>query len=111
MLRKSSRCSAPAKKTLTRPTSSSSLSRAMARFLIKQQEFADPIVGPDPYGIMQIEWHIIGNGLLVMAFLKGGQVHCVAQADASPQGNQLNVSVQLAEDQAVEEFGHLVPLR
>ena len=85
--------------------------QAMARFLIKQKEFADPIVGPDPHGIMQIEWHIMGNGLLVMAFVEDGQVHCVAQADASPQGNQLNVSVQLAEDQAVEEFGHLVPLR
>ena len=85
--------------------------QAMARLLLRHQNFADPVTGPDPYGIMQIEWHITGNGLLVMAFIEGGQVHCVVQADASPQRDRLNVSVQLSEEQAVREFGHLVPLR
>ena len=84
---------------------------AMAHFLIKQQKFADPVAGPDPHGVMQIEWHIIGNGLLVMAFLEDDQIHCVAQADASPQGVKLNVSVQLTQDRAVKEFSHLVPIR
>ena len=83
----------------------------MARFLIKQNEFDDPIVGKDPHGIMQIEWHIIGNGLLVMAFLDDDQIHCVAQADATYGSEMLNESVRLTEREALEEFGHLVPLR
>ena len=85
--------------------------QAMARFLIKYRKFDDPIIGPDPIGIMQAEWHIIGNGLLVMAFLDDNQIHCVAQADATPQSRALNKSVQLTENQAIEEFGYLVPLR
>ena len=85
--------------------------QAMARFLIKYRKFDDPIIGPDPIGIMQAEWHIIGDGLLVMAFLEDDQIHCVAQADATPQSGALNRSVQLTENQALEEFGHLVPLR
>ena len=85
--------------------------RAMVRFLIKHRKFDDPIIGPDPIGIMQAEWHIIGDGLLVMAFLHDNQIHCVAQADATPQNEALNRNVQLTENQAIEEFGHLVPLR
>ena len=85
--------------------------QAMARLLLRHQDFADPVAGPDPYGIMQVEWHIAGDGLLVMAFIEDGQVHCVVQADASPQRDKLNVSVQLSEEQAVREYGHLVPLR
>jgi hypothetical protein len=79
--------------------------RAMARFLIEHEKWADPIIGPDPMGTMQVEWHILEDGLLVMAFLDHDCIHCVAQADA------LNRSVQITERQAVEEFGHLVPLR
>ena len=85
--------------------------QAMARFLIEHGNFDDPIAGPDPHGIMQIEWHIDGNGLLVMAFLRDDQVRCVAQADACPSTDKLNISVQLSEDQAAMKVGHLVPLR
>ena len=85
--------------------------QAMARFLINHRKFDDPIIGPDPIGIMQAEWHIVGDGLLVMAFLDDNQIHCVAQADATPQNEALNRNVQLTENQAIEEFGHLVPLR
>lgn len=85
--------------------------QAMARFLIKHSKFDDPIIGPDPIGIIQAEWHIIGDGLLVMAFFDDDQIHCVAQADTTPQHEALNRSVQLTGNQAIEEFGHLVPLR
>ena len=84
--------------------------QAMARFLIRHRKLADPVIGPDPTGMMQVEWHIIGDGLLVMAFLENDQVHCVAQSDATPGVRALNRSVQLTENQAIEEFGHLVPL-
>lgn len=84
--------------------------RAMARFLIKHREFDAPIIGPDPMGIMQVEWHIIGDGLLVMVFVDDDCIHCVAQADATDCSDALNRSVQLTESQAIEEFRHLVPL-
>ena len=85
--------------------------QAMARFLIRQKQYDDPIFGPDPHGLVQIEWHIDGDGLLVMAFLEEEQIHCVVQADATPKREMLNKSVLLTENQAVEEFGYLVPLR
>ena len=85
--------------------------QSMARFLIAQRKFEDPIAGPGPDGIMQVEWHIVGNGLLVMAFLEESQIHCVVQTDADSQGKMLYKSVQLPEKEALEEFGYLVPLR
>ena len=85
--------------------------KAMARFLIEHRKFDDPIIGPDPMGVMQVEWHIIGDGLLVMVFVDDDCIHCVAQADATDCSDALNRSVQLTERQSIEEFGHLVPLR
>ena len=85
--------------------------QAMARFLIRHKHYDDPIFGPDPRGLVQIEWHIDGDGLLVMAFLEEELIHCVVQADATPEREVLNKSVLLTENQAVEEFGYLVPLR
>ena len=85
--------------------------QSMARFLIDQGEFEDPIAGPGPDGIMQAEWHIVGDGLLVMAFLEENQIHCVVQTDADPRGKMLYKSVQLPEKEALEEFRYLVPLR
>ncbi len=85
--------------------------QAMARFLIREKQYDNPIFGADPRGLMQIEWHIDGHGLLVMAFVEEELIHCVAQADATPKSELLNKSVLLTENQAVEEFGYLVPLR
>ena len=84
---------------------------AMARFLIQNNEFADPLVGPDPDGLMQAEWRIFGDGLLVMAFLEDYNVHCVAQAEPSNSDDILNVSVELPMEQAAKEYGYLIPLR
>ena len=83
--------------------------QSMARFLISHREINDPILGPDPGGIMQIEWHIDGNGLLVMAFLEGSKVHVVAQADNTSDRQVLDCSVELPVDQVLEDFGYLVP--
>ena len=85
--------------------------RALTRFLTKHIAFEDPIVGPDPMGAVIAEWHIDGNGLLVMAFLDNNLIHCVVQADATSQSEGLNISVHRTERQIVEEFGKLVPLR
>ena len=85
--------------------------RDMARFLVKHRTFEDPIAGPSPYGIMQVEWHIVGDGLLVMAFVGDGQIHCVAQTDATQQHEAMNDNVRLSEAEALKEYGRLVPLR
>ena len=85
--------------------------RALTRFLSKYIALEDPIIGPDPMGVVLAEWHIDGDGLLVMAFLEDDKIHCVAQADATSHRDELNISVQLTESQVIEEFGALVPLR
>lgn len=85
--------------------------QAMAQFLIRNRAFDDPIIGPDSMGFMQAEWHIIGDGLLVLAFLQDDLIHCVAQSDATSECEALNRSVRMTEDEALEEFGKLVPPR
>ena len=82
--------------------------RAMARFLVEHQEYADPLTGPDPNGIMQAEWRIFGDGLVVMAFLDGEHVRCIAQAEP-PDETALNVSDELPARQAAEKYGRLIP--
>ena len=81
----------------------------MARFLLRHKGYASPIVGTDPHGIVQVEWRFDGNGLLVVAFLGDGQVHCVALSDATATREEMNESVQLSTDAAVETFGELIP--
>ena len=85
--------------------------QSMARFLVSNGQFKDPIIGPDPIGIMQIEWHIDGNGLLVMAFLEDNEVHFVAQADETSNRLALDYSVQLPVNQVLKDYGYLVPTR
>ena len=76
--------------------------QSMAHFLVTNEEFDDPIIGPDPSGLMQIEWHIHGNGLLVMAFIEGNEIHFIAQADETSDLPALDESVQLPTNQIVE---------
>lgn len=85
--------------------------QSMARFLIQHNEFDDPLATPDPDGLMQIEWSIFGDGLLVMAFLEDDNVHCVAQADLPTSNEALNISAELPMEQVAEEYGYLVPQR
>ena len=35
----------------------------MVRLQVEHQEYADPMTGPDPDGIMQTEWRISADGL------------------------------------------------
>ncbi len=85
--------------------------RSMARFLVSNRHVANPMIGPDPGGIMQIEWHIDGNGLLVMAFLEDDEIHFIAQADETSSCQAVNESVLVSVNQVVEDYGHLVPFR
>ena len=81
----------------------------MARFLLRHKDYACPLVGTDPYGIIQVEWRFDGNGLLVVAFLGNGDVHCVALSDATPSRDEMNESVQLSTEAVAETFGELIP--
>lgn len=85
--------------------------RAMAAMMLREREFADPVLGLDPLGLVQIEWDIIGDGLLLMAFLEDERVHCVVQADAYKGAPALDESERLIESEALSRFSHLVPRR
>ena len=85
--------------------------RNMARLLIEQSEFEDPIVGPRSDGIMQAEWRIDGDGLLVMAFLEDNRIHCVLQTLGNSLSPPIYKSRQLSKKDALEQFGIIVPLR
>jgi hypothetical protein len=80
--------------------------RAMAAFLVQHRDIVDPIAGPSPNGIMQLEWHILEDGLLVIAFVEDERVHCVIQANAMD-----NVSERMSTDALIEQHGHLIPTR
>ena len=80
--------------------------RAMAAFLVQHRDIVDPIAGPSPNGIMQLEWHILEDGLLVIAFVEDERVHCVIQANAMD-----NVSERMSTDALIEQHGYLIPTR
>ena len=84
---------------------------AMADFLVQHRDLADPIVGSSPLGIMQFEWHIVGDGLLVIAFVKDDQLHCVVQADATEGRGAMDVSERMSSATLVERFSQFIPTR
>ena len=78
---------------------------AMADFLVQHRDISDPISGPSPHGIMQLEWHILGDGLLVIAFVEDERVHCVIQTD------EMDVSERMPTDALMRQHGRLIPTR
>ena len=82
--------------------------RDMARFLVKH-DFKDPAVGPDRRGIVHAQWRISGNGILIMGFLGDGDILLVAQADETPDSEELDISTRRPEPEILEEYRHLVP--
>ena len=85
--------------------------RAMADFLVRHWNIADPVAGPSPTGIMQLEWHILDDGLLVIAFVEDERVHCVVQADATEGRGAMDVSERMSTDALMNRHGHLIPPR
>ena len=85
--------------------------RYFADFLISNDEFADPVVGPDPSnGIIQAEWRIFGDGLMVMAFKTNKQVHFIAQAEPS-ETEKMRISEMLTKDEIIEKYRNIIPTR
>ena len=83
--------------------------RAMADFLVQHRDVMDPIICPSPHGIMQLEWHILGDGLLIIAFVEEERVHCVVQADATEQAEAKDVSERMSRATLMERLGYLIP--
>ena len=63
--------------------------RSVISFIAQQPKLAPPIVGSDPHGLMELEWHLLdngdpssvwgrGNGVVSMKFLGSGKIQYVA---------------------------------
>ena len=63
--------------------------RSVVSFIAQQAKLAPPIVGSDPQGFMELEWHLKdngdpnsvwgrGNGVVSMKFLRSGKIQYVA---------------------------------
>ena len=63
--------------------------RSVVSFIAQQPKLAPPIVGSDPQGLMELEWHLKdngdpnsvwgrGNGVVSMKFLASGKIQYVA---------------------------------
>ena len=85
--------------------------RDLARFLVENQDFSDPFIGPDRRDIVHAQWRFIGNGVLVISFLGYGEILLVAQADETPVSEALDVSKRGPKREILKEFGYLVPRR
>ena len=63
--------------------------RSLVTFIIQEPKLSVPIIGSDPQGLMELEWHLRdngnpnslwgrGNGVVSMKFLKSGTIQFVA---------------------------------
>ena len=63
--------------------------RSVVSFIVQQPKLTPPIVGSDPQGLMELEWHLKdngdpnsvwgrGNGVVSMKFLGSGKIQYVA---------------------------------
>lgn len=70
---------------------------SMVQFLIQEAQLLPPIVSSDPYGLMELEWHLLdngdpntlwgrGNGVVSLKFLKSGSVQYVALSGPKRKG-------------------------
>ena len=84
--------------------------RDMARIMVERKDFADPGIAPDRLGVVHAQWHIVGDGLLVMSFLGYGEILLIAQADEIPDQEELDVSERGQTQDILRKYGHLVPL-
>ena len=58
--------------------------RALALLLIERPELPKPGIGVSTEGMLQVEWDIVPEGMVVMAFMLGGVINFAA-ASGSPE--------------------------
>ena len=72
-------------------------------FLIDEPHFGTPVVGTDPDGLIQAEWPVLGDGLLVMNFRQDGLIRFVAVAEpARPGKDRMRVSGAMRKPDALQ---------
>ena len=59
-----------------------------ADFLIDEPRFGTPVIGTDPDGRLQAEWHVLSQGLLVMNFRQDGRIRFVAASEPARLGKE-----------------------
>ena len=73
--------------------------RSLVAFIIQEPNILPPIVGSDPQGHMEIEWHLEdsgdpssvwgrGNGVVSLRFLKSGEIQYVALSGPFKRGQE-----------------------
>ena len=71
---------------------------SLVQFLIQEPQLLPPIVSSDPYGLMELEWHLMdngdpntpwgrGNGVVSLKFLKSGSIQYVALSGPKRKGH------------------------
>ncbi len=77
--------------------------RAMAFFLMSEQQLPDPQIGVTPDGFIQIEWHVPANGILAMEFLPSHLIRFAAVSAPAQRGfERLSVNGTLPRDAALD---------
>ena len=72
---------------------------SLVNFIVQESHLLTPIIGSDPEGHMEIEWHLQdngdpssvwgrGNGVVSLRFLKSGDVHYVALSGPFRRGQE-----------------------
>jgi len=84
---------------------------ALVMMLARQHAFADPVIGPDNQGDMYAQWLIERNGIIAFGFPEGDDVLFVAQQDGGPCNDGLDISDRGLEQDIIDKYGYLVPLR
>ena len=93
--------------------------RSLVGFVIQTPNLAAPIIGSDPKGLMELEWHLHdngnpdsfwgrGNGVVSMKFLKSGLIQYVALSGPYREGSERleaqGVSTKAATMTSLGEF-------
>lgn len=74
-----------------------------ADLLIDEPHFETPVIGIDPEGRLQAEWHVLSQGLLVMNFRQDGLIRFVAVSEpARPGRERMRVSGTLRKPDALQ---------
>ena len=84
---------------------------SLASFLVDNQQFDDPIISADSFAIWHAQWHIRGDGVIVLSFLDEERILLNAQADASPEGKELYISSEGSKEEVLGMIASRVPYR
>ena len=73
--------------------------RSLVGFILQERRLIPPVIGSDPSGLMELEWHLAdngdpnsiwgrGNGVVSMRFLRSGNIQYVALSGPKRRGQE-----------------------